>query len=426
MKNYIILSFLALILSSCSSGSAKVKNITFFTPILNIDESAPAVKLSQVKKSTSWEDGVNWVNSDYKNFQIDGFSGKFSSYKTAHGLSIAAPIMADGKLFLLSGNGYLTAYNPKNNKKLWSVYVRNNISKSAIYNQGAISYDSGKIYVSDSTRELTVVDSAAGVVLWKYKMPDIVKSQAVIYKNMIFVTTIGNDLCAIDKTTGSILWQNDGIAETLSIARDIAPIIHDGKIIVGYSSGQLLCLEAANGKVLWEINISGDSNIIPGFMPISLESQPIVENSSIYLAGANGKMLKLNLNNGSIEWQKEIADIHSMTSSGNSIFVTTNAMQIAAVNDKTGSIVWVTNLLDNAEVKRKFFKRRQSKDPMILLSPVIVNDSLFVGASNGKLYKLSPYDGSIKGIIDIQKDAKYVMVTDSLNIFTKTHRLTSR
>jgi outer membrane protein assembly factor BamB len=115
-----------------------------------------------------------------------------------------------------------------------------------------------------------------------------------------------------------------------------------------------------------------------------------------------------------------------MSKSGNSIFVTTNAMQIAAINDKTGAIVWVTNLLDNAEAKKKFFKRKQSKDPMVLLQPVVVNDSLFVGAASGKLYKLSPYDGKIVDTIDIAKDAKYVMVTGKLNIFTKTHRLVSR
>lgn len=425
MKKYIILSCVALILGACSSSSSKVKNITFFTPVLTVDEKAPAVKLSQMKKSSSWEDGVNWVNGDYTHFEVSGLSSKFKSYSTSHGISIAEPIMANGTLFLLSSNGYLTAYNAKNNKKLWSLYVRNNTPKGAAYNQGAIAYDDGKIYVSDSTRELTVVDAAAGVILWKYKMPDIVKSQAVIYKNILFVTTVGNDLCAIDKATGAILWQNDGITETLSVARDVAPIVFGDKVIVGYSSGQLLCLEAVSGKILWEINISGDSNIIPGFMPISLESQPIIEGSNIYLAGGNGKVLKVNLNNGTIEWKKEISDIHSMSKSGNSIFVTTNAMQIAALNDKTGEIVWVTNLLETPEVKQKFFKRKQNKNPMILLSPVVVNDSLFVGASNGKLYKLSPYDGKIADQIDIAKDARYVMVTESLNIFTKTHRLVS-
>lgn len=422
MKKYIIFSFFMVILTSCS-GSSRVKNITFFTPVLSAEEGAPAVKLSDISKSCAWEHGVNWVNNSVKHFEVSGLSDKFKSYKTANGIFIAPPLVVDGRLFLLSNTGYLTAYKADSNKKLWSVYLRNSLPKGIHYNQGAISYNDGRVYIADSTRNLTVVKADSGVVLSQYKMPDIIKIQPVVYKDTIFVVTVGNELFALDRNTGGIIWHNEGIAETLSISRDIAPIVYDGKVIVSYSSGQLLCLDAKNGNIIWEVNLSGDSTTIPGFIPTSLESQPILDGSNIYLAGANGRMLKLNVSNGAIEWEKSISDIHSMSKSGNSIFVTTNAMQVAAINDKTGSVVWAVDLLDKSLDNSKFFKSKKDKNPMVLLSPIAVNDLLFVGASNGKLYKLSPYSGKILDVIKIKKDARYLMVTDSLNFFNQTYRM---
>lgn len=55
---------------------------------------------------------------------------------------------------------------------------------------------------------------------------------------------------------------------------------------------------------------------------------------------------------------------------------------------------------------------------MQLLTPVVINDQLFVGASDGKLYQFDARDGKLTNTIDISKDAKYLTITDSLNIFT--------
>lgn len=425
-KNITILVSLALILTSCAKQSSeKIKNITFFTPVLKVDDGAPSVHISSVQQSTSWEEGVNWINKQPKSFKIEKLSNKFDSFNIAKGNLIAAPIIAEGKLFTISDKGYLTSYDAANNKMLWSVALNTRESKSVLYYHGAMSYSEGKIYITNATRDLIVVDSSSGAILWRYKMLDISKTQPVIYKNMIIITTVSNELYAMDKTTGAILWENEGLVETLSVSRDIAPIVHDGKVIVGYSSGQLVCLDASSGNVLWEINLSGEGSIIPGFVPVSLESQPIVENSSIYLSGANGKMLKININNGSIEWQKEISDIQSISKSGNTLFVTTNAMQIAAVNDKTGDIIWVTNLFELNKSSKSFLRKKTPKT-LVLLSPIVVNDYLFVNSSGGKLYKLSPYDGSIVEVVDIAKDAQYLIVTEDLNIFTKSKRLKFR
>ena len=411
MQKNILILWVALILASCNgAGGAKVQPIVFFTPKLEIDKNAAAVVLPKAKKAVAWNHGVDWINVQPRNFVAAAIPSKFSSHSVANKTMIAAPVISDGKIFTLDEKNKLSAYDANSYKRLWSVPLDNVRTKSDSHYKGGMIYNDGKLYLTNSTRELVVVDAKIGVVLWRYTMPDVSKSQPVLHKNIILVMTISNDLYAFDKNTGALLWQNDGLEETLAASRDIAPIVHDGKVLIGYSSGQFVAINASNGEEIWEINLSREGENIPGFIPVSLESQPIVEGQNVYLTSGNGFLFKINLAGGEILWQKKIHDIQSMNKSGNTLFVTTNAMQVAAVSEKDGSIVWATNLFVDP--------KNNSKKLVQLLTPVVINDQLFVAASDGKLYQFDARDGKLTNTIDISKDAKYLTITDSLNIFT--------
>lgn len=409
-KNILILS-LALALVSCNSiKGPKVQPISFFTPKLEVDATATTVVLPKPSKSIVWEQGIDWVNVQPGNFVTAPVTAKYSSHNVASNKMIAAPISSDGKIFTLDENNKLSAFDISSYKRIWSLALDDIHTRSDSHYKGGMVYNDGKIYLTNSTRELVVVDAKIGVVLWRYTMPDVSRSQPVLYKNIILVMTVSNDLYALDKNTGALLWQNDGLQETLAASRDIAPVIHDGKVLIGYSSGQLVAINANDGQELWEINLSREGENIPGFIPSSLESQPIVENGNIYLTSGNGFLFKINLANGDILWQKKVHDIQSMNKSGNSLFVTTNAMQVAAVSDKDGSIVWATNLFVDP--------KNESKKLVQLLTPVVINNELFVPSSDGKLYQFLARDGKLSNTIDISKGALYLTVSDSLNIFT--------
>ncbi len=411
MQKNILILWMALILASCNgAGSVKVQPIVFFTPKLEIDKSAVAVVLPKANKAMAWNQGVDWINVQPRNFVAASITSKFSSHSVAKNTMIAAPVVSDGKIFTLDEKNKLSAYDDINYKRIWSVALDNVHKKSDSHYKGGMIYNDGKLYLTNSTRELVVVDAKIGVVLWRYTMPDVAKSQPVLHKNIILVTTISNDLYAFDKNTGALLWQNDGLQETLAASRDIAPVVHDGKVLIGYSSGQFVAINASNGEEIWEINLSREGENIPGFIPVSLESQPIVEGQNVYLTSGNGFLFKINLADGQILWQKKIHDIQSMNKAGNTLFITTNAMQVAAVSEQDGSIVWATNLFVDP--------KNNSKKLVQLLTPVVINDQLFVGASDGKLYQFDARDGKLTNTIDISKDAKYLTITDSLNIFT--------
>ncbi|MBP7189803.1 MAG: PQQ-like beta-propeller repeat protein [Rickettsiaceae bacterium] len=419
MRRFIILCCAAVILASCSKvTSSKVKSIISFTPPLEVEADATPVVLPHSKKASEWHEGVSWVNSQPENFETKEISSKFDSHNIVKGGSlIAAPAQAEGKIFAVSSGGVVSAYDLQKRKIVW--YTNLDRKSGLVHYKGGVVYDSGRIYVTSASRDLVALDTKSGVIIWRHKMPDVVKCQPLVHKSSVFVTTVGNDLYAVDKENGTLLWQNDGANETLSASRDIVPVIYKDKIITCYSSGDLVAADLKTGETVWDLNVATlGGNLMPGFIPVSLESQPIIDSSSIYVATGNGILMKVNADSGAVEWQKKIYDIHSMNKSGNSLFVTTNAMQVAAINSKTGKVVWATNLFSKEELSEK-----KNKNPVTLLTPVVLNSDLYVLSDDRKLYKLSPQDGKILSVIEVTKKASYFMIADSLRIFTERNIL---
>jgi len=417
MKKIILLSA-SVLLASCNGGG-KIKDIVDFTPKLIVEETNYKVALPEAAEAQAWKDGADWVNKQPHNF-IAELGNKLSKHKVSKARMIAAPVMADGKIFTLSENGSLTATESSGGyKTLWSANLQSG-SKAASFSSGGLAYKDGVLFLSNSTRDIIAFDAEVGRELWRRRLPDIARLQPVLYQNVAIIQTLNNQTYAINTDNGQILWQHDGIPETLVTNRNTAPIIYNGRVIVGYSSGQLVALNLANGQELWQLNLSREGDNLPDLTAVGFESQPVMDGSNLYIASGNGFLLKINMESGGLYWQRKVQDIQSMNIASNAVFVTTNAKQVAALSGVGGKVIWATDLDPIIDGKNK---RRK---PARLLTPVLVGGELIIVSSDGILRKLSPETGAITETLSIEKGAQYVTVSDSLNIFTNSNVLSSK
>ncbi|MES2215125.1 MAG: hypothetical protein V4485_03790, partial [Pseudomonadota bacterium] len=116
IKN-LLLVFTAFALTSCGYG--KVRSIIDFTPKLRSETSSHPVILDAAAPAQEWSEGVNWINSQPENFAINETPSKFTK-KASYKNMMVAPVIADGRIFILSDNATLSAIDAKTYKLLWS------------------------------------------------------------------------------------------------------------------------------------------------------------------------------------------------------------------------------------------------------------------------------------------------------------------
>ena len=91
----------------------------------------------------------------------------------------------------------------------------------------------------------------SGEMLWELNMRIPSRSSPIVFEDLVFVMTHDNQLFAVDKNLGEVMWTHRGI---LGVCNDI--IINfsfggEGLIFVPYSSGEIYAIRPLNGSVIW-------------------------------------------------------------------------------------------------------------------------------------------------------------------------------
>lgn len=124
----------------------------------------------------------------------------------------------------------------------------------------------------------------------------------IVYKGVAYITQ-EDKTYAIDATNCNKLWEYDyqpSGPEVLSTNRDVA--IYNGMLFRGTGDAHLLALDAASGKLLWNVQVQDSSN---GYFT---SSAPIVWNNMIFMGdagadwGIKGQMHAFNVSDGSKVW----------------------------------------------------------------------------------------------------------------------------
>lgn len=182
-------------------------------------------------------------------------------------------------------------------------------------------------------------------------------SQPVVADEKIFVTGIKNDqndaISAYD-LNGQLLWETDygqSWNRTYADSRS-TPTFENGKLYVASGTGQLCCIDANSGKILWRVD-AVDKYI--GEVPRHGDSEsPLVVNDLVvYVTGGEDvTMIAFNKNDGSEVWKTK--SLGGAKSYASSVFINHNnedlilaqtAENLIAVNPVNGEIIWHYDLI---------------------------------------------------------------------------------
>ncbi|WP_138466489.1 PQQ-dependent methanol/ethanol family dehydrogenase [Poseidonocella sp. HB161398] len=129
-----------------------------------------------------------------------------------------------------------------------------------------IVYD-GVIYVTGSYSRLFAIDAMTGKEVWQYdaRLPegilpccDVINRGAAIYGDKIFFGTLDARLVALDRHTGDVVWNKKMEDYKAGYSYTAAPMVVDGKVIVGNSGGEfgvvgaVSAYDAETGDMVWK------------------------------------------------------------------------------------------------------------------------------------------------------------------------------
>lgn len=202
---------------------------------------------SEVVSEPLLNDGVLYfISGSQSIFALEAVTGKqlwtYNRQDTANLMTVrggSKPAISNGVLYAGFSDGSLVSLNAKTGTQQSEITLNKNTRFKDIDASPVI--DGDNIYINSYDDKMYCVSKIRGEILWSTKTGGV--STPLLYGDKLIYTSTRGDLIAVSKMDGHEIWKlttSDGILTD--------PILYDGFIVTGESSGSLLLIDSLTGK----------------------------------------------------------------------------------------------------------------------------------------------------------------------------------
>lgn len=267
------------------------------------------------------------------------------------------PLIANGMVFVTAGDGKLYALNQATGATVWSRDVGSNDGPT---------YEAGIVFVATHSADVLAFDAATGATRWT-------KHLGIEYAGNGAPTAAGGlvyaggssyqNLYALRGTDGRLVWQQP----VRLGGGDSSPAIDDDGVYVAYACERTYGFARLTGTALWHH---------PGPCTGAGGSAPVVAGGKVFVwAHEGGNHVILSAATGA-----ELGAVDSDFTpavAGDVAYALSGSTLRAVADSGLGATAWSF-----------------TGDGHLSAAPVVIDDVVFIGSSNGELYALDVADGS--------------------------------
>jgi outer membrane protein assembly factor BamB len=306
----------------------------------------------------------------------------------------ASPVVAGGKLYAIDVEANVHAFAADTGAKLWSINIAKEDKKtrSARFG-GGVSFDGGKVYATDGLGDVVALDAATGAETWRVKPGGPLRGAPTIDNDNIYVLSQDNQLFALSKANGSVVWTQSGSLETQGVFGVAAPAVGQGTVIAGFSSGELNAYRYENGRTLWQDALSRSSISTSVSSLADIDASPVIDRGLVFAVGQGGRMVALEIVSGQRIWEQNFAGISTPWVAGEWLFLVTDDARLVCLARATGKVRWIQQL-------RHYGSEKKKKNPITWYGPVLAGNRLILTNSRGEIVFASPDTGEVGNTIE--------------------------
>ena len=214
------------------------------------------------------------------------------------------------------------------------------------YSDLAAWLQSDSIVAVDSEGDVNSFDAQSGKRLWKKSLDVPVTTGVGGGEGLILVGTKEGEILALDETNGTLLWRVKLSSEVLAPAKAAM-----GVVIASTADGRMSGLSVTDGQVLWNYQ-----RAVP-LLSLRGASAPVIADDKVIAGYANGKLVALSIADGKVVWEKSVAIPHGRTELDrlvdidsdpvvvdNTVYVVAYNGRVAALSLDDGNILWARDM----------------------------------------------------------------------------------
>ena len=296
----------------------------------------------------------------------------------------ARPVASDGRIFTYDPNGNVSAHSSEGGGQIWKVSVRPS-DVNAITSGGGVAVSGNVVYVNSGYGVIAALDATSGATLWTQVHDHPGRGAPTVADGKVFLVSEGNVLFCLNAADGKELWNFKGVPETGGVIGASNPAVSGGLVVVPFSSGELVAVDIKTGSGVWTVQMARASRnfAVTGLSDIT--GSPVIDDGVVYASGIGNRTGAFNLKTGAKIWDVPIGSAHTPAVAGNAVFIVDLDDNLYAIDRKSGDIIWTA----------KMPVVRAKKRATHWAGPVIAGGTLWLVSNEGGLIGVSPQTGQV-------------------------------
>jgi len=305
----------------------------------------------------------------------------------------AQPVVYDGRTYTMDVVSQVSAFDMKTGKRLWRTDLLEDSEEEGAFG-GGLAYFDGRIFVATGFAQVIALDAGNGEEIWRTRLPGPMRAAPTVAGGRVFAISIDNQLHALSAENGEKLWSHAGITEAAGLLGGASPAVAGDVVVVPYSSGELIALRVENGRAVWVDTLATIRQADALSALADIRGKPVIDRGRVFAISHSGRMVSIDLRTGGRAWDRKVGGVNTPWVAGEFVYVLSNDAQLICLTRSAGRVRWVTQL-------PRYRDEDSTANPITWTGPVLASDRLIVSGSHGVVVSVSPYDGEVLGLIEL-------------------------
>ncbi|MFA9460856.1 outer membrane protein assembly factor BamB [Thiohalorhabdus methylotrophus] len=250
----------------------------------------------------------------------------------------------------------------------------------------AISENGERVYIGTDEGEVWALKTGNGETIWKSQVSSEVITVPRMAAGMVFVRTADDFLWALRAADGGTRWSYNVEGRSLALRGGSRPAYFEGKVFSGFSTGELVALDAGNGSPQWRESIATPTGRTELERMVDVDAAPVVLDGIVYAAAYHGSVSALQAGSGRQLWQRKFSVHNDLAVAGQRIFIATSDSKVVALDRDNGGTLWTQKVLQGAGS---------------LSAPVLTERAVVVGDGQGRVTWFARESGKVLAQMDV-------------------------
>ncbi len=354
------------------------------------------VQLPPAKMNDSWNQSFGSVTgiSDHLLLSLpftsssEGTVGDGDDFNT---LIIPSPVVENGRIFALDGNGTLSAHDSETLLPIWQSTALEHSNSGDSLLGGGLAVAGEILYAVNDEGKLAAMLTEDGRLLWEQSLKLPLRAAPRMIGKTLLLLSADNQLLALNAHDGEPRWIHQGLNDQASQLQAILPAAGGDMVLATYSSGEVTALALDDGTALWTDMLAGSAQTAlqeDRFGAVSALMTPRVS-----FAGSPKSFTAYATQNGRRIWERRLPLITQPWLTGTTLYVLTVDYQLMALSGSNGRVLWVQDL-----------PSEESGDSVLWQHPIIASDKVWMVSNHGQLRSYSAITGEADTLMEIPNE----------------------